>query len=130
MKKDAPFKALSNTLTCIKAIYPKNYHEMEAQCALSIAHTPPIVTMSNLWIISTTTMQGSAMTVICPDKVTSSSLFQQPFHVLKLPLACSATSRYFHLPLHYDDHMMTIHISLNKANLNAMNISKPDFHIW
>ena len=68
--------------------------------------------------------------MICPDKMTSSSLFQQPLHILKLPPACSATSRHFHLSPHYVDHMVTMHTSLDKANLNKVNISTPDFCIW
>ena len=86
---------------------------------------------SNLWIfILMPTMQGSAITMICPDIVTSSSPFQHPFHILRLPQICSATPRYFHLPPPYEDHMMTIHVSLNKANLNAINLTTPNFHIW
>ena len=33
-------------------------------------------------------MQGSAITKICPDKMTSSLLLQQPLHILKLPPTC------------------------------------------
>ena len=75
-------------------------------------------------------MQGLAIANICPDKVTSSSPLHQPFNILRLPPACNATSRYFHLPLHYEGHKITIHVSLHKANLNAINVSAPDFHIW
>ena len=86
--------------------------------------------MSNLWIIiSIPTTQGSPITMICPDKATCSSLLQWPFHVLRLSPACSATSRYFHLHPQYEDHVMTIHVSLNKANLNAIYVSTLDFHI-
>ena len=105
------------------------------QCSLSIFHTPPafppIVITSNLWIfISTLTTQGSAIVLICPNKVTSLSLFQQPIHILKLPPACSATSRHFHLLPNNEDHMVTMFLSLDKANLNTINISTPDLHIW
>ena len=75
-------------------------------------------------------MQGLAIAMTCPDKVTSSSPLQQPFHILRLPLTFRATSGYFHLPPHYKDQMMAIHVSLDKANLNAVNISAPDFYIW
>ena len=68
--------------------------------------------------------------MICSDKVTSSSMFQQPFHILKLPLAFSATSRHFHLPPHYEDHAVTMHVSLGRTNPNTVNISTPDFCIW
>ena len=42
--------------------------------------------------------KDSVITMICPDKVTRSSPLQQPFHILRLPHICSATSRYFHFP--------------------------------
>ena len=117
------------------ALYTKNDQQIEVQCSLSILHMPPtfppIVITSNLWIfISTPTMQGLDITMICPDKVRSLSLLRQLFHILRLPPACSATSRYFHLLPHYEDHMMTIHVSPNKANLNTINVPTPDFHIW
>ena len=134
-KKDAPFQALTNPPTCIAALYTKTDQEIEAQCSLSVLHTPsafqPMVITSNLWIfISMPTMQGSAIAMICPDKVMSSSLLQQPLHILRLPPAYSATSRYFHLPPHYEDHTINVYVSLDKANLNTINISTLDFGIW
>ena len=120
-KIDAPFHALTNPSTCITALYTKNDQEIEAQCSLSILKTPPtflpIVISSNLWnFISTLTTQGSTIAMICPDKVTSLPPFQKPFHSLRLLPACSTTSRYFNLSPHYKDHMMTICITLDKAN--------------
>ena len=134
-KIDAPFQPLTNPPSCIAAIYTKNDQEIGVPCSLSIFHTPsaftPVTITSNLWIlISTSVMQGSAIIMICPDKVTSSVLFQQPFHILKLPPACSAMSKHFHLPPHYVDHVVTMHIFLDKANLIAINISIPDVHLW
>ena len=130
-KIDAPFQALTNLLTCIRALYTKNGQEIVVQCSLSIFYTPPtfppIVIILNLWtFILTPTVQGSAITMICPDKATHSSPFPYP----EVTTSLSDTSRYFHLPLHYEDHMMTIHVSLNKANLDAIKISTPDLHIW
>ena len=68
--------------------------------------------------------------IICPDKVTSTVPLQQPFHILRLSPACSATSRYFHLPPHYEDYTMMMNVSLDTANINVVNISTPDFGIW
>ena len=90
-KVDVPFQALINPPRCTTALYAKNNKEIEAQCSLSIFYTPPtfppIVITSNLWIfISTATMQGSAITMTCPDKATSSSPPQQLLHILKLHL--------------------------------------------
>ena len=82
---------------------------------------PSIVITTNLWIfIVTPTTQGSAITMICPDKATSSSPLQQLLHILKLSPACSATFRHFHLPPHYEDNMMTVHVSFERANLNSL----------
>ena len=116
-----------DTSSCIATLYVKNDPEIGAQCSLSIFHTPhvfpPIVIMSRLWIfISTPTTQGSGITMIYPDKATSLSLFQQLLHILKLPPACSAKSRSFNLPLHYVDHMVTMHVSFDKASLNTIII--------
>ena len=135
LQKVPPFQALTSLPLCIAALYTKNSPEIGAQCSLGIFHTPPtfpsVIIMSNLWIfISTPITQESAITMICSDKVTSSSLFHQAFHILKLPPACSATSRHLHLPPHYEDHVVTMHISLDNANLNTINVSTLDFDIW
>ena len=100
-KGDVPFQALTNPSTCTVTQYAKNNKEIETEYLLSVFHTPPtfppIVITSNLLIfISTPTKQGSAITMIFPDKATSS--LQQPLHILKFPSSCSATSRHFHLP--------------------------------
>ena len=67
------------------------------------------------------------VTLICPDQAPKLIKIQKPIHVLHLPQACSATSQHFHLPPHKKNHQMTINISHNTANLNAMNISSPEF---
>ena len=68
--------------------------------------------------------------MICPDTMTGSTLFQQPFHSLKLPPASSVTSRHLYLPPHHEDYMVMMYITLDRANPNAISISTPDFHIW
>ena len=69
------------------------------------------------------------MIMICPDKATSTVPLQQPFHILILSTACSATSNYFHLSPSYDDHSMIMNMSLDTANINAINILTLDFRI-
>ena len=54
---------------------------------------------------------------------------QKPIHILKLPLACSATSSNFYLPPRYETPTLDVNISLNMANLHMLNISAQDFHI-
>ena len=36
----------------------------------------------------------------------------------------------FHLPPHYENSALEVNIFLDKANLNTINISSLDFHIW
>ena len=52
--------------------------------------------------------------MICSDKATSSSQFQETLNILKLPPAHSATSRQFHLPPHFEDPVVTMHFILIK----------------
>ena len=68
--------------------------------------------------------------IICPDKFTSIVPLEQPFHILRLPPVCSVTSIYFHLLSHYEDHTIMMNVSLDTANINAINISTLDFRIW
>ena len=88
-------------------------------------------TTSNLWIIPLNFhAQESMMTIIFPDKATSTVHLQQPFQLLRLSHTCSITSRYFHLPPHYKDHYMVMNVSLDTVNVNTINISTLDFRIW
>ena len=57
----------------------------------------------------------------------------QPLHVLKLPTACSAPSAHFYLPPRYETPVLNVNISLNMANLQAVNITLYTFvfgNIW
>ena len=84
----------------------------------------PIAVTSNLWIIpSNPQTLGSTVAIIFLDKATSTEPLQQPFHILRLSFACNATSRYFHLPPHYEDHSMVMNVSLDITTINANNIS-------
>ena len=56
---------------------------------------------------------------------------QQPFHILRISPVCSATSRYFHHPPHYEDQSsLMMNVSLDTAHINTINISTLDFRIW
>ena len=91
----------------------------------------PVAVTSNLWIIpSNPKTLGSTITIICPAEATSMVPLEQPIQILRLSPACSATSRYFHLPPYYEDHTIMMNISLDAANINAINISTLDFRIW
>ena len=132
---NVPFQPLINAPSCITALYAKNIQAIKELCSLSISHAPgtliPVAVTSNLWIIpSNPETLRSAIWIICPHKVTSTVPLQQPFNILSLYPACSATSRYFHLPPHYKDHTIMINVSLDTANINAITISTLDFRIW
>ena len=57
-------------------------------------------------------------------------IIKKPVHILKLPMACSATSSNFYLPPRYETPTLDVNISLNMANLHMVNISAQDFCIW
>ena len=95
----------------------------------SITIPTPITT--NLWILTSTTESDPAgITLIYPDKAPLLIKVQKPIHVLHLPPACSSMSQHFYLPPCYEDHKLTINISLNTANLNRINISSLEFRVW
>ena len=70
------------------------------------------------------------MTLIYPDKLLATIPVQKPVHILKLPMACNATSSDFYLLPRYGTPTLDVNISLNMANLNMLNISALNFHIW
>ena len=55
---------------------------------------------------------------------------QQPLHILKLPMACSATSAHFYLLPRYETPVLYVNISLGMANLQAVYITTLHFHVW
>ena len=55
---------------------------------------------------------------------------EKPIHILRIPTACSATLSNFHLPPRYQNSHLEVNISLDMANLNMVNISSLDLHIW
>ena len=100
-------------------------------CILHTTHFPThshYIKPMDLYLTPTT--QVSAIAMIYPGKTTRSSSLQQPLHILKSPPSCSATSRHFQLPPHSKGSLMTINVSLERANLNSFIISAPDFHVW
>ena len=85
----------------------------------------------NIWILTTaSSTPASTITLICPGKTMTLIRVEKPIHILRIMPACSATSSHFHLPPTYRNSHLEINISLDKANLNMVNISSLDFHIW
>ena len=132
---NVPFQLLTISPSCLIALYAKNDQAIVEQCSLSMSHVPhtfvPVAVTSNLWIIPSNPMTlGWTVMIICPDKATSTIPLQEPFQILRSSSACSATSRYFHLSPHYEDHTMIMNVSLDMTNINAIIISTQDFRIW
>ena len=73
---------------------------------------------------------STGIILICPEKAPRFIKTQTPVHILQLPSVCSTASQHSHLPPQYETHELTINISLNKANLNVINVSSPEFRIW
>ena len=57
-------------------------------------------------------------------------VIQQPLHILKLPMACSATSAHFYLPPRYETPVLNVNVSIDMANLQTENITALHFCIW
>ena len=86
---------------------------------------------TDVWILTTPlTAPVNTMTSICPQKAMETIIIQKPVHILRLPMACSATSPHFYLPPRHKTLTLDVNISLNMANLHMLNISAHDFHIW
>ena len=54
-RTNAPFQLLTNSPSCVTALYAKNDQAIKEQCSLAISHMPytfiPIAVTSNLWIL-------------------------------------------------------------------------------
>ena len=130
-----PFQPLANPPSCIAALYTKSKTGIASKCSLQICKTTttnlPTQLAPDVWILTTpVTAPMNTMTLICPDNPMATMPIQKPIHILKLPMACSATSSNFYLPLRYETPTLDVNISLNMANLNMLNISALNFRIW
>ena len=134
---NAPFQPLTNPPSCITALYANSDQAIKEQCSLTISHAPCAFITVTVTLLQTSGLLpqtprtlGSPIMIICLDKATSTVPLQKPFYILRLSPACSTTCRYFHLPPHYEDHTIMMNVSLDTANINAINISTLDFRIW
>ena len=90
--------------------------------------TLPTQITPDVWIFTTpATAPVNTITLICPKKPIETIAIQQPLHVLKLPMACSATSAHFYLPARYETLVLNVNVSLNMANLQMINITTLHF---
>ena len=130
-----PFQPLTNPPSCITALYAKNSISISTRCLLQIKKTSdvsmPLQLTTNVWILTTDpSAVTNKITLICPGETTQFIKVRKPIHILCLPTACSATSPTFHLPPCYENTPSEVNISLDMANLNMINISSMNFHIW
>ena len=131
----APFQSLAITPTCIAALYAKSKASITSKCSLQLHKTTtttlPTQITSYVWILTTPAMAPvTTITLICPEKPMETTAIWQSLHILKLPMACSATSAHFYLPPGYETPVLNVNKSLDMANLQAVNITAPHFHIW
>ena len=130
-----PFQPLANPPSCIATLYAKSKVDIASKCSVQIckasATNLPTQIAPDVWILTTPVIAPSnTMTLICLEKPMATIPIQKPIHILKLPMACSATSSNFYLPPRYETPTLDVNISLNMANLHMLNISAQDFCIW
>ena len=130
-----PFQPLANPPTCTSALYARNLACITSSCSLQIRKTSDISILSqitpNIWILTTAlSTPASTITLICPGKAMTFIRVEKPSHILRLLTACSATASHFHLPPRYQNSNLEVNFSLDMANLNMINISSLDFHVW
>ena len=102
-----PFQPLANPPSCIAALYAKSKADIASKCSLQISKASitnlPTQVAPDVWILTTpVTAPTNTMTLICLEKPMDTIPIQKPIHILKLPMACSATSSNFYLPPRYE----------------------------
>ena len=130
-----PFQPLANPPSCITVLYAKSTVDIASKCSLQICRVPtaasPTQISPDVWIITTpASAPANSLTLICPEKPMETISTQRLIHILKLPMACSATSPTFYIPPRYEMPSLDINILLNMANLHTVNILAQDFCIW
>ena len=130
-----PFQPLANPPTCIAALYAKSEASIKSRCSLQLhkasSTSLPTQITPDAWILVTpTSAPTDTISLICPEKPMETIPIRQPLHVLKLPMACSATSSHFYLPPRYESPVLNVNVSLDMANLQTVNITALHFHVW
>ena len=131
----SPFQPLANPPTCIATLYTKSKASITSKCSLQLHKTTtttlPTQITPDVWILTTPAKAPvNTIALICPEKSMETIAIQQPLHVLKLPIACSATSAHFYLAPRYETPVLNVNISLNMANLQTVNITTLHFCVW
>ena len=131
----SPYQPLTKLPSCITALYTKNTPDITLRCSVKIKKTSdislPTQIAPDIWLITTPTKAPTTKTtIICPEQPMNTITLWKLIHILKLPMACSATSPTFYLPPRYETPALDVNISLHMANLHYVNISNQHFHIW
>ena len=129
-----PLQPLTNSPSCIAALYTKNSREIDHLCELTTKAQPelylPIPLGPNVWAITSSPFrQQPPVTVICPTRPATSIHISPPIHILRLEPTCSATSQNFHLPPKYEDTHVMMNLPIYNANLDIIDISSALFRI-
>ena len=95
-----PFQPLANPPTCIAALYAKSKASIKSKCSLQLCKATttslPTQITPDVWILATpASAPTDTISLICPEKPMETIPIRQLLHVLKLPMACSATSAHF-----------------------------------
>ena len=112
-----PFQPLANAPSCIAALYAKSTADITSKCSLqiwkaSITNLPTQIA-PDVWILTTPiAAPANTMTLICPERAMKTITIQKPINILKLPMACSATSPGFYLPPRYETLTLDPNVSL------------------
>ena len=130
-----PFQPLANPLSCVTALYARSSADITSRCSLQIRKTSdvnlPTQISPDVWILITPlSMPASTIILICPKRATETMTMRKPVHIVRLPMACSATSSNFYLPPRYQTSNSDVNVSLNVANIHMINVSSLDFCIW
>ena len=102
-----PFQLLATPPSCIAALYTKSKTGIASKCSFELCKTTttnlPTQITPDVWILTTlATAPINTVTLICPEKPMETIPIWQLIHILKLPMACSATSSHFYLPPRYE----------------------------
>ena len=111
------------------------FQPLTSKCSLQLHKTTstmlPTQITPDVWILTTPAMAPvDTISLICPGKSMETIAIWQPLNVLKLPMACSATSAHFYLPPRNETPVLNVNVLLNMANLQVINITALHFHIW
>ena len=109
--------------------------DITSKCSLYIQKASginlPTEVAPDVWILTTPlAVPANTITLIHPKKAIEPIIIQKPIHILRLPVACSATSSNFYLPPRYETLTLDVNVSLNMAHLQMISILAQDFHIW